>query len=88
MCLLSVDFLYVHLAPPMSVFGISAVYGINWVYIPTDCPAHGAFLAADVSGLHLSGHVGFPENEAPAISKRSLLSLSQIKGSLLLGPLD
>ena len=57
-----------HLAPSMSVLASVVVYCINLVNIPTDCPAHGAFPAADVSGLHLSGHGGFPKQWAPANS--------------------
>ena len=32
-------------------------------------PVHGAFLTADVSGLHLSGHGGLPKYQTLAYSK-------------------
>ena len=56
------------LAIPMSYVCIRSSQQLLSQHI-NKLPVHGAFLTADVSGLHLSGHGGLPKYQTPAHSK-------------------
>ena len=55
------------LAIPMSHVSISSQQLLSQHI--NKLPVHGAFLTANVSGLHLSGHGGLPKYQSPAHSK-------------------